>query len=105
MAQEVELILRSQSGGVYDLITFDPRGTGNKIQFNCSRSVLELYDLASGFTLSNASDTAVGQNWAQAGKLANQCFSVEREIGEYGLLRYWGKSVPPAHHSALLISS
>ncbi|TAQ86409.1 hypothetical protein B7494_g5254 [Chlorociboria aeruginascens] len=98
------------SGGQHDLIAFDPRGTGNTLLLSCGETVLDA--AASAVTLSNASDVALGENWAAGGIISYDCFqngnatgslmgtafvardliSVVDQLGEDGMLRYWGFS-------------
>lgn len=73
----------NSTGGIYDLVAFDSMGAGSIVPFNCSNTVLNPSNLINGLTLSNASDTDSRQNWVRAGKLANQCLSVEKDIGEH----------------------
>lgn len=100
----------NSTGGIYDLVAFDSMGAGSIVPFNCSNTVLNPSNLINGLTLSNASDTDSRQNWVRAGKLANQCLNVEKDLGKHigttavaqdlmrvvdalredGLLRYWG---------------
>ena len=100
------------TGGIYDLVAFDPRGTANTIPFNCSSDPLELIAQSTfSQVVGNASDVAVGQIWAGSGDFAKKCFKVEKDIGEFvgtasvardlmsvvdaldedGMLRYYGE--------------
>ena len=103
------MIFRS-TGGIYDLVAFDPRGTANTIPFTCADSDLDLYTAATAFRMGNSSDVARAQTWAQAGAYSQQCLNKESEtgdligtgfvardlmsvvdaLGEDGMLRYWG---------------
>ncbi|KAK4892594.1 hypothetical protein LTR27_008870 [Elasticomyces elasticus] len=101
------------TGGVYDLITFEPRGLGVTIPYSCYHSDAERQAAAAATPLAlNSSDTAVGAIWAASGALAELCYEnagdvgrfvgtsfVARDImqvvdalGEDGLLRYYGFS-------------
>ncbi|CAH0033242.1 unnamed protein product, partial [Clonostachys rhizophaga] len=101
------------TGGYFDLVAFDPRGTGNTIPFNCTDDPVELYALSQVFSqMGNSSDTAAAQIWAHTGALANTCLQRQSEIGEFintafvardlmsvvdalgedGMLRFWGLS-------------
>ncbi|KAF4952979.1 hypothetical protein FSARC_12518 [Fusarium sarcochroum] len=104
-------LLRS-TGGIYDLVAFDPRGTGNTIPFNCSNNPLQLTELLSHLRLSNANNQSAGQNWAFGDAISSQCWhhgqgvgdligtafsardlmSVVDALEEDGKLRYWGFS-------------
>lgn len=97
-------------GGKYDLVSWDPRGTGNTLLFDCWSEIPQYATLMSD--LGNSSDTAYGRLWAEAGAVAEQCYAqlnqtgdlvgmafVARDmmqivdaLGEDGLLRYWGIS-------------
>lgn len=101
------------TGGVYDLVAFDPRGTGNTLTYNCSNDPIELFDVGIGILtqMGNSSDQAKAQLWAQTGIIAGQCYHNEQANGELintafvardmisivdalkedGMLRYWGK--------------
>ncbi|KAK8058303.1 hypothetical protein PG994_008751 [Apiospora phragmitis] len=94
------------SGGEYDLIGIDPRGTGNTIPFSCYQN--ETLRRAGRVTVrgdrANSSDAAPGRLWAEAQVLANDCGNASPTpravwwarlvdaLGEDGLLRYWGFS-------------
>ncbi|KAF4631629.1 hypothetical protein G7Y89_g6499 [Cudoniella acicularis] len=105
-------LLQPLSGSHYDLIAFDPRGTGNTISFSCVNNELDMATLVSEFVLGNSSDVALGRLWARGAIDANLCFSMSNEtggligtafvardlisvvdaLGEDGMLRYWGFS-------------
>ncbi|KAK8135816.1 proteinase [Apiospora sp. TS-2023a] len=103
------------SGGEFDMIAIDPRGTGNTIPFSCYQN--ETLRRAGQVTVrsdrANSSDATPGRLWAEAQVLANDCGSalanttgslvgtaftardfmkVVDALGEDGLLRYWGFS-------------
>lgn len=99
------------TGGEYDLVSFDPRGTGETLPFNCYASTADrlaaLYITPA--TLSQ-SDVALGNAFAAREVLAELCLETQRTHGELigtifvardmmrivdaldedGLLRYWG---------------
>jgi pimeloyl-ACP methyl ester carboxylesterase len=106
------LIQTRTTGGQYDLIGFDQRGTKRTLKFDCfptpkSEAVAQawMYDSA------NSSDVAMGKIWANAGILAEQCSDQMKKrgaligtaftardmmqfvdaLGEDGMLRYWGR--------------
>ncbi|KIW72681.1 hypothetical protein PV04_00859 [Phialophora macrospora] len=103
-AQQLMTIL----GGQFNLIGFDPRGVNNTLPYVCET---DLYQGVS-MVLSNASDVALGQNFANSEIQASQCQAATEDIGglvgtafvardmarivdalgEDGLLRYWGFS-------------
>ncbi|ETI28736.1 hypothetical protein G647_01187 [Cladophialophora carrionii CBS 160.54] len=103
-AQQLMTVL----GGQFNLIGFDPRGVNNTLPYVCDS---DLYD-GVPLLLSNASDVAIGQNFANAEIQAAQCLAATKDIGgligtafvardmarivdalgEDGLLRYWGFS-------------
>ncbi|KAK8035383.1 TAP-like protein-domain-containing protein [Apiospora rasikravindrae] len=103
------------SGGEFDLIAIDPRGTGNTIPFSCYQN--ETLRRAGQATVrqerANSSDATPGRLWAEAQVLANDCgnalanttgslvgtafvardfMKVVDALGEDGLIRYWGFS-------------
>ncbi|KAH8660909.1 TAP-like protein-domain-containing protein [Tricladium varicosporioides] len=110
------LSLQAITGGYFDLIGFDPRGTANTLTFSCYDNETERANaLISGpGGIANASDTALGLVWAVGTVFAEQCHSrpesrkrgslintafVARDmmsivdgLGEDGLLRYYGFS-------------
>lgn len=105
------------TGGEYDLIAFDPRGTGETIPFSCYPKTVDgqLQLLTASYKIPNSvtgSNTDLGTVWAGKEILANLCYQNAREygeligtafvardlmqivdaLGEDGLLRYWGES-------------
>ncbi|CAI4212347.1 unnamed protein product [Parascedosporium putredinis] len=98
------------TGGQFDLISWDPRGTGNTLRFACFEPEEIGTQYAQG--VPDASDTAPGQVWAEAQILAKTCGETQKANGglvgmaftsrdmieivdaleEDGLLRYWGLS-------------
>ncbi|EMR68213.1 putative tap domain-containing protein [Eutypa lata UCREL1] len=105
--------LQALSGGSYDLVTFDPRGTGNTIDFVCYENDIEmLTSLYEQQQLGNSSEVALGRQWAWASTEANRCqeraavngsllstafvardlMQVAEALEDDGLLRYWGFS-------------
>ncbi|KAL8768837.1 MAG: hypothetical protein Q9209_005018 [Squamulea sp. 1 TL-2023] len=75
--------LRVVTGGVYDLISFDPRGVGNTIPLSCfaNDSSRATYNHKAPLYL-NASDTAIGAIWAARQTLVRSCFENAKDIGE-----------------------
>ncbi|KAH8599192.1 hypothetical protein B0O99DRAFT_384751 [Bisporella sp. PMI_857] len=107
-------ILQILSGGVYDLIAFDPRGTGNTLPFDCKLNDIEVFQALkeqSRWPI-NADDQTTARIWAQATIEASAChqranltgslistafvardlISVVDALDEDGMLRYWGFS-------------
>ncbi|KXT15525.1 hypothetical protein AC579_3401 [Pseudocercospora musae] len=101
------------TGGQYNIVGFDPRGTGHTLPFSCAANELEAQTMLQRFTQGgNASDTALGTTWAGADLAAAMCkrngnntgsrigtaftardlISVVDALGEDGMLRYWGLS-------------
>ncbi|RSL54268.1 hypothetical protein CEP54_009989 [Fusarium duplospermum] len=102
------------TGGEYDIIGFDPRGTGDTLTFSCfeteaERSIFttgQLKPVAGSFPL------ARGQNWASSQLFAETCAQRQNKTGQFlgtsfvardmmkivdaldedGMLRYWGMS-------------
>ncbi|KJZ75311.1 hypothetical protein HIM_05237 [Hirsutella minnesotensis 3608] len=106
-------VLQALSGGRYNLIAFDPRGTGKTIPFTCyDGTFLTQSLLADPINLSGQDEVAQGKLWTRGTIVANICAekhnvtgtmigtpSVARDIvsaaealGEDGLVRYWGFS-------------
>lgn len=97
------------TGGQFDLVSWDPRGTGQTLRFQC----FEQEEL--GLTYANefpeVSDIAAGRAWAEATILAEACgtrlnetgdlvgmaftardmMQIVDALGEGGMLRYWGR--------------
>ncbi|KAK5729117.1 hypothetical protein LTR15_002258 [Elasticomyces elasticus] len=72
------------TGGVYDLITFEPRGLGITIPFSCYDSDLARAAAAAATPQAlNASDTAVGAIWAASGALAELCYENAGDVGRF----------------------
>lgn len=105
--------LLNLTGGHYDLVAFDPRGTGDPLPFNCAKTDLEAQSLLSMISpIGNSSDTALGANWANTKVVATTCKHNGNHSGPYigtayvardlievvdalqedGLLRYYGES-------------
>ncbi|KAI1099023.1 TAP-like protein-domain-containing protein [Jackrogersella minutella] len=100
------------TGGYHDLVSWDPRGTGNTLRFSCWPNDTTGYFSALGNTLAGAADTAQGKLWAEGTIIADQCYnqlkgtgdkvgmafaardmmSIVDALGEDGKLRYWGIS-------------
>ncbi|GAM42077.1 hypothetical protein TCE0_043f15723 [Talaromyces pinophilus] len=107
-------LLQALSGGGYNLISFDPRGTSaSNMPFTCYDSEYELQKFADAQTAPDVDDTAaLGRLWARGTIDANTCaqkhsvtgtligttftardvMSIAESVGEDGLLRYWGFS-------------
>ncbi|KAL8789720.1 MAG: hypothetical protein Q9213_000970 [Squamulea squamosa] len=75
--------LRVVTGGVYDLISFDPRGVGDTIPFSCfaNDSSRVTYNLKAPILL-NASDTAIGAIWAARQTFVRSCLENAKDIGD-----------------------
>ncbi|GME62222.1 tap domain-containing protein [Neofusicoccum parvum] len=104
------------TGGQFDLVAFNPRGTGNTIPFSCvgGKSSWEEWKRLNPMNAGNATDTALGETWAFSKNYVDTCksnpnatsigdkigttyvardlLSVVDALGEDGLLRYWGTS-------------
>ncbi|KAM0438633.1 hypothetical protein ACHAPT_001386 [Fusarium lateritium] len=108
---DTALIMLGLTGGEHDLVTFDPRGTGDTLTFSCfdtdlERSLGQFKPVAGAFPL------ARGQNWATSQLFAEQCELKQNKTGRFigtsfvardmmqivdaldedGMLRYWGMS-------------
>ncbi|KFY65528.1 hypothetical protein V496_02471 [Pseudogymnoascus sp. VKM F-4515 (FW-2607)] len=70
------------TGGEYDLVTFDPRGTGTTIPFNCTSDPTELFSLSDGFTVGTVSEVD-GSNFAHAKHVASICAAYHQDIGPF----------------------
>ncbi|OBT82119.1 hypothetical protein VE02_09462 [Pseudogymnoascus sp. 03VT05] len=70
------------TGGDFDLITFDPRGTGNTIPFNCTDDPTELFALSDGFTIGTVSEVD-GSNFAHAKQVSSVCATYHQDIGPF----------------------
>ncbi|KAI1459796.1 TAP-like protein-domain-containing protein [Annulohypoxylon moriforme] len=100
------------TGGHHDLVSFDPRGTGNTFRFACwPNDTTGTYDKL-GTTLPGAGDTVVGKLWGEGQIISEQCHKQLKDIGdkvgmaatahdmmsivdalnEGGKLNYWGIS-------------
>ncbi|OJJ63778.1 hypothetical protein ASPSYDRAFT_263706 [Aspergillus sydowii CBS 593.65] len=100
------------TGGQYDLVIFDTRGTVDTVPFSCYDDQIEEFRSFRGQAPANAPDTSVGTLWARAAADAEACLehsakngsvittafvardliSVVDALEEDGLLRYWGLS-------------
>ncbi|KAL2795432.1 Alpha/Beta hydrolase protein [Aspergillus keveii] len=105
-------IFQQLTGGQYDLVAFDPRGTGNTLLFSCYTNELDILTYMLERNPANVSDTTLGRVWARGDVNANACLqnanetisllsstfvardliSVVDALGEDELLRYWGTS-------------
>jgi hypothetical protein len=99
------------TGGQYDLVIFDTRGTADTIPFSCYDDPAEEFQSFLNMVPSNESDSSVGELWARAAADAEACLehsakngsvlttafvardlmSVVDALEEDGLLRYWGE--------------
>ncbi|KAK0663367.1 Carboxylesterase B [Lasiodiplodia hormozganensis] len=113
LIKRAELLLE-YTGGSHDLISFDPRGVGKTMQFLCYKTAAEIesVDLRYPRESGNASDTTLGELWANMGVRAGICkdrggdigellgtafvardlMRIVDALGEDGMLRYWGIS-------------
>ncbi|KAL2267170.1 hypothetical protein VTJ83DRAFT_4447 [Remersonia thermophila] len=80
-------LLLDVSGGEFDLVVFDPRGTGNTLPFNCygdARDDPERYIKAMLLReTGNASDASAGRLWAAGRVSADDCKKHMGETGEF----------------------
>ncbi|KAF9878316.1 nedd8-like protein [Colletotrichum karsti] len=113
---------RNSTSEYHDLVTFDPRGTGNTLFFSCFEDNNERNSYISGYfgswsflsthQYTNSSDTNPGRLWASAKLFVDKCYEKNKARGgvygtafvvrdmlqivdaldEDGLLRYWGAS-------------
>ncbi|KAI5924261.1 TAP-like protein-domain-containing protein [Camillea tinctor] len=101
-------------GEHYDLVSWNPRGTGNTLRFQCFSDEIEDSGVAAALagTLVSSSDTELGRIWAEAKIIADNCYAQQNATGglvgmsyvardmmqivdaldEDGMLRYWGVS-------------
>ncbi|CAJ2501000.1 Uu.00g038530.m01.CDS01 [Anthostomella pinea] len=104
--------LLALSGRSYDLVAFDPRGTGNTLPTACFEPGYESNEFANDLLLGNQSDVQLGRLWARGTTEAEACLARQNEtgslistafvardlistvdaLGEDGMLRYWGFS-------------
>ncbi|KUJ14505.1 uncharacterized protein LY89DRAFT_736537 [Mollisia scopiformis] len=71
------------TGGNYDLIGFDTRGTGTTLPFSCYASDDErVIFVLKGPLTTNASATSLGESWAVGQSLAQNCYDNARDVGE-----------------------
>ncbi|KAI2463703.1 TAP-like protein-domain-containing protein [Annulohypoxylon bovei var. microspora] len=100
------------TGGYHDLVSWDPRGTGNTLRFSCWPNDTSGYFNNMGNTLAGSADTAIGKLWGEGEIIADQCYnqlkdvgdkvgmafaardmmSIVDALGEGGKLNYWGIS-------------
>ncbi|KAL2831844.1 hypothetical protein BJY01DRAFT_254128 [Aspergillus pseudoustus] len=108
-------ILQQLTGAQYDLIAFDPRGTGKTLPFSCHTNELDTLAYMLDRAPANSSDTALARGWARGDVNANHCLenanetisllsstfvardliSVVDALDEDGQLRYWGEELTP----------
>ncbi|KAI9147126.1 Tripeptidyl aminopeptidase [Paramyrothecium foliicola] len=108
--------LMANTGGEYDLVTFDVRGFQKDFTFTCFPTVKERTVFVNNniYNAGNASDTNWGRTWAHAENFAGVCaenpdaakkaplmstafiardmMRIVDALNEDGLLRYWGFS-------------
>ncbi|KAH6637251.1 TAP-like protein-domain-containing protein [Chaetomium tenue] len=107
-------LLQALSGGEYDLIGLDPRGTGTTIPFVCTNNTFTMGQILNEIGSTIESDNSERRSWARGAIDANTCkeegnaddigefigtafaardiLSVAKAISEDGLIRYWGIS-------------
>ncbi|GAM86955.1 hypothetical protein ANO11243_049760 [Dothideomycetidae sp. 11243] len=107
------LSIRSMLGGEFDILAWDPRGTGNTLTYSCYDSQQErAAALEKTPEASDATNTSLIEVWDASGAVAEACASKAAAFGELvgtaftardmmqivdalnedGLLRYWGHS-------------
>ncbi|KPI44279.1 putative hydrolase [Cyphellophora attinorum] len=103
-------------GGQYHVVSWDPRGTGNTLPFNCNHtqfaSTLSKRDEAAHLINTNVTEYFLSEGWEASVAYADACFEQMQETGrligtaytardmlaivdalsEGGQLRYWGLS-------------
>lgn len=74
-----------QTGGKYDLIAVDPRGTGNTLTYSCYDTELErqIATLSFPALFGNESDTALSRAWANMKVNADACAAKRADIGQF----------------------
>ncbi|KAF1808734.1 alpha/beta-hydrolase [Eremomyces bilateralis CBS 781.70] len=107
-------IVQPITGGEHDLISWDPRGTGKTLAYNCYPNATDRAATLAWHhaQLANASEAALGRTWAEGQILADDCgetlkdvgnlvgtaftvrdmFQIVDALGEDGKLRFWGFS-------------
>ena len=65
--------------GQFDIVSWDPRGTGQTLRFQCVPP--EHADLILGSNGANASATAAEELWAEAAAAADLCFAENKDHG------------------------
>ncbi|KAF1817389.1 alpha/beta-hydrolase [Eremomyces bilateralis CBS 781.70] len=107
-------IVQPMTGGEHDLISWDPRGTGETLAYNCYPNATDRAATVRWHhgQFANASEAALGRTWAEGKILADDCaetlkdigslvgtaftvrdmFQIVDALGEDGKLRYWGFS-------------
>ena len=71
------------TGGEYDIVTFDPRGTGETLPFLCYNSTEERTEAYTGIPNTwTASDAALGLVWASKQISGARCLLQKPEVGE-----------------------
>ncbi|RSM08722.1 hypothetical protein CEP52_004475 [Fusarium oligoseptatum] len=107
-------MLLALTGGEYDIIGFDPRGTGDALTFSCFDTEAERSMFVTGQfkPVAGAFPLARGQNWATSELYAETCALRQNKTGQFigtsfvardmmrivdaldedGMLRFWGMS-------------
>ncbi|KAI9150670.1 Tripeptidyl aminopeptidase [Paramyrothecium foliicola] len=79
--QTLAVNLMGISGGHYDLVAFDPRGTGNTLRFACYKGGMGVLETFARTAFTNHSDVAPGATWAWGTLDARVCHGAESDIG------------------------
>lgn len=107
-------LLQALSGGEYDLLAFDPRGTGKTAQFICTADPFYIGQIMAEIRSGNDSDTTLRRLWERGrvdghicqkqgngnetaevigtAFVARDMMRVAEAVDKDGLLRYWGFS-------------
>lgn len=105
--------LSAFAGGSYDIVNVVPRGTGSTLPFSCYKDKEErVRSNLRAPIATNASDTSLGEIWAEVKNIADACVHTQNKTGaligtaftardimnvvdaleEDGKLRWWGQS-------------
>ncbi|KAF2265018.1 alpha/beta-hydrolase [Lojkania enalia] len=112
--ESLAAVLLVMTGGHFDVIAFDPRGTGNTLPIDCypTSPIERLYQQLASPPTTNASDVALGTTWSIQKTYTQSCYETNKDVGklvgsgfvardvmqivdalgEDGMLRYWGQS-------------